>query len=286
MTAVPQVTVVMPVLNGTRTIGECLDALAAQEGLGEWELVVVDNGSTDGTAEFVRDHRLGKEGRARVVNEPARGPYAARNAGIGEATAPVIAFTDCDCVPETGWLSAGLRAIASGADLVGGQIVQRGSASPTIWERYDRATYLHQDRFIAVEHFAATANLFVRASVIAAIGRFRPELVASGDLEFGQRATRAGYRLLYAPDAKVLHHPRTTMRDTWDLHRKLGSGFAELARYYERPPVWRDMALRVPYGAVVADVAGDGGYVRRRALLPVHLLAMAGRWVGRLTRRG
>ena len=162
----------------------------------------------------------------------------------------------------------------------------RESPRPTMWERYDRAVYLRQEEYVTVQGFAATANLFVRREVFDRIGRFRPELVASGDLEFGRRATRAGFRLSYVPEARIEHRPRTTMRETWALHRKLGSGFAELARYGERGRIWHDRALRLPLGNVMDLLAADGPPVRRRQIAHVHALAMAARWVGRLTGRG
>lgn len=278
----PAVTVVIPVLDASSVLGECLDALAAQRLEETWEILVVDNGSRDATAEIAAAHAVG----ATILHEATRGPYAARNAGIGAASGQVVAFTDADCVPDPHWLAAGLATLRDGADLAGGAIVQRKSPRPTMWERYDRAVYLRQEEYVTVQGFAATANLFVRREVFDRIGRFVPELVASGDLEFGRRATRAGFRLSYVPEARIEHRPRTTMRETWSLHRKLGSGFAELARYGERDRVWHDPALRLPLGTVIDQVAADGPPVRRRRIAHVHLLAMAARWVGRLTGRG
>jgi glycosyltransferase involved in cell wall biosynthesis len=276
------ISVVIPVLDEARRLPRTLDALAAQVEVAAFEVLVVDNGSTDGTPEVAAGHPL----RPTVLREPTRGPYAARNAGIASAQGEVVALTDADCRPDPGWLAAGLGAIAAGADLVGGTIVQVTSERPTLWERYDRATYLRQDRFVEDQGFAATANLFVRSEVFDAVGPFRPELVASGDLELCWRAREAGFRLVHEPQAIVRHDPRTTLRTTWALHRKLGSGFAELARAGRRGPAWRDEGLRISLREVAFLVGSDGPYVPRRRLLPVHAVAMGGRWVGRLTGRG
>ena len=276
------ISVVIPVLDEARRLPRTLDALAGQVGAGEVEVVVVDNGSTDGTPEVAAAHRLGPT----VLQELARGPYAARNAGITAARGAVIALTDADCLPDAGWLAGGLRALDAGADLVGGAIVQERNDDATVWERYDRATYLRQDRFVADQGFAATANLFVRRAVLDDVGLFRPELVASGDLELCWRARDAGYQLAYAADAVVHHAPRTTLAATWALHRKLGSGFAELAKAGRRDRAWRDDALRISLRDVAYLVGLDGPYIPRRRLLPVHAVAMGGRWAGRLTGRG
>ena len=282
MTATPRVSVIMPVLNESRRIAACLDAIAGQQGAPPYEVIVVDNGSRDGTPDLVRSHASG----ARLEVETERGPYAARNTGIAAALGEIVALTDADCVPDPRWLAEGIAAIDAGADLAGGRVVQMASDSPTVWERYDRATYLDQDLYIRVEGFAATANLFVRADVFRDVGAFVPQLTASGDNEFCRRATKAGYRLAYAPDARVLHHPRRTLRDTWALHRKLGMGFSELARYGVRPRPWRDGAMLLSLGKIVDQVAADGPPLRRRQLGPVHAVVLAARWIGRLTRRG
>ena len=283
MTDRPVVSVVIPVLDGAHGLTVTLDALAAQEGAPPVEVLVVDNGSHDESVEVASAHPV----VTTVLREAMRGPYAARNTGMAAARGAVIALTDADCRPVMGWLRAGVAAIDAGADLVGGAIVQRSTGpDPTMWERYDRGTYLQQKRYVEAQNFAATANLFVRASVVAAIGPFRPELTASGDYEFGRRAVAGGYRLVYSEEAAVLHEPRTTLRDTWKLHRKLGSGFAELARAGLRDPMWKDRGLRVSLGQVSEDIAADGGYVRYRRLAPVHAVAMGARWVGRLTGRG
>jgi glycosyltransferase involved in cell wall biosynthesis len=276
------ISVVIPVLNERHGLPLVLDALAAQRDAPEFEVLVVDNGSSDGTPEAAARHPL----PVTVLHESTRGPYAARNTGLAAASGEIVVLTDADCRPEPSWLAAGVRSIEAGADLVGGAIVQEGSDHPSVWERYDRATYLRQDRFVADQGFAATANLFVKAAVLTEVGPFRPELVASGDLEFCWRARDAGFRLVYAADAVVRHQPRTTMRATWALHRKLGSGFAELARAGRRGPARRDEALRIPLRDVTYLVSCDGPYVPRRRLAPVHAVAMGARWAGRLTGRG
>ncbi|MGH2795027.1 MAG: glycosyltransferase family 2 protein [Actinomycetota bacterium] len=282
MTTTPRVSVIMPVLNESRRITACLDAIAGQQGAPPYELIVVDNGSRDGTPDLVRSHAS----RARLEVETERGPYAARNTGIAAALGEIVALTDADCVPDRRWLAEGVAAVDAGGDLVGGRVVQMASDDPTVWERYDRATYLDQQLYIRIEGFAATANLFVRSDVFRDVGVFVPRLTASGDNEFCRRATKAGYRLVYAPDARVRHHPRRTFRDTWALHRKLGMGFSELARYGVRPKPWRDGAMLLSLGKVVDQVAADGPPLRRRQLGPVHAVVLAARWVGRLTRRG
>ncbi|MGH9084206.1 MAG: glycosyltransferase [Acidimicrobiales bacterium] len=273
----PRVSVVVPVLDGAGQLPALLDALAAQSGAPPFEVIVVDNGSRDATVTRALAHPLGP----RVVEERRRGSYAARNAGIAAARGAILAFTDADCTPSPRWLAAGVEALAH-ADLVGGAIRQVRSAHPTIWEAYDAATYLDQASLVADQGVAATANLFVRRSVFDAVGGFDARLRSSGDFELTRRAVASGLRISYAPDSLVDHATRTTMRSTLRLHRRLGRGWAELARLGGRPPAWRDGAMWIRFGWVAGDVARSGSRIRRRHLLPVHSLVMAARWVGRL----
>ena len=273
----PVVTVVVPVRDGARVLPACLDALVAQQDAPPFEVVVVDNGSRDATARLARAHPVVD----RVVSEPRPGSYAARNAGIAAARGRVLAFTDADCRPDPRWLAHGVAALDR-AGVVGGRVRAVVQDRPTTWERYDRATYLDQERAVRDEGYAATANLLVRAEVFAAIGPFDPTLSSSGDLEWGQRATAAGHRPVHAPDAVVDHVARRTARGTWRLHRRLGAGWRDLARRGARPPVLQEPALRVPLRWAAGRVFEDGLGRDRVRVTVVHATAVAARWTGRL----
>ena len=278
----PVVSVIIPARDAGQWLGACLDALGHQAGAPPHEVIVVDDASTDRTGDLARSHPA----VTRTITGPGRGSYAARNAAIAVATAPVLAFTDADCVPDGGWLAAGLAAVESGADLVGGEITTAADRRLNPWERYDRAVYLRQDELTRSDRFAATANLFVRRAVIDDVGPFDASLRSGGDYDFGRRATGAGYQLVYAPAARVSHRPRARLVETWRLHRRLGAGWAALARKGVRPPVHRDPALRLSLGSVIDRAAATGDTMRRREVAHVHAVAMAARWTGRLTGRG
>lgn len=277
------VSVIVPVRDGAAMLVSCLDALAGQTGLSpsEIEVLVVDNGSGDASPTIAAAHPA----VSRVLHEARAGSYAARNAGVAAASAPSLAFTDADCTPRADWLAGGLAALGAGADLAGGAVEPAERTRPTPWERYDRAVYLRQDELITHDGFAATANLFVRRAVFDAVGPFDPRLRSGGDYEFGRRATAAGFRLVHAPDAVVVHRPRAGLSDTWRLHRRIGAGWADLHAAGKRGRAVDDPALRLAVGTVIERAAAGGDPLRRRHIAHVHAVVMVARWTGRLTRR-
>ena len=104
MKGVPSVSVVVPVLDAARTLPGCLEALDALDPVPH-EILLVDNGSKDGSRELLTDFAERHTGhRVRVIDEARRGAAAARNAGIRLAAGEIIAFTDSDCSPAKDWL--------------------------------------------------------------------------------------------------------------------------------------------------------------------------------------
>jgi glycosyltransferase involved in cell wall biosynthesis len=274
---VPVVSVVIPVLDDAIRLQACLDALASQQDAPAFEVVVVDNGSSDASVAVARAHRSAP----RLVEEPRPGSYAARNAGAAVAEGARLAFTDADCVPAPDWVARGAAALVD-HPVVGGDVRPATSSHPTVWERYDRAVYLRQRDLVEQQGFAATADLWVRREVFDAVGGFDPTLRSSGDLEWGRRAAAAGWITAYDPSVVVLHAPRTTAGATWRLHRRLGAGWSVLAARGQHPGLLQDRGLRLPLGMVVDALATDGPPLRRRQVAHVHALAMSARWVGRL----
>src|SRR5262245_61536984 len=96
-----KVSVIVPVFNGEKTLAACVESLLALKyPANDLELIVVDNASTDRTAEILALYR----DRIRVVSENERGPAAARNNGLRAATHEIVAMTDADCVVDCDWL--------------------------------------------------------------------------------------------------------------------------------------------------------------------------------------
>ena len=124
----PRISVIIPVHNGAHSLGACLGALESQTLArgDEFEVIVVDNGSTD---ELADTRRLFPG--VRWLEEAAPGSYAARNRGLRQAAGEIIAFTDADCLPDAAWLRQGVAALAAGpATVVGGEVPCARSGRP------------------------------------------------------------------------------------------------------------------------------------------------------------
>ncbi|MCU1595726.1 MAG: glycosyl transferase family 2 [Frankiales bacterium] len=159
-----------------------------------------------------------------VVLATNQGSYAARNAAL-DATSPdaeVVLFTDSDCAPVEDWVQAHLRAL-DGADLSGGAVTFTHRTPPSPAEWVDMTRFLQQQHLVETVGFAATCNLAGRADVVRSV-RFDGSLRSGGDLDFGHRAKLAGARLVYTPDAAVLHPARPTTRELLRKVRRVARG--------------------------------------------------------------
>src|SRR5207245_2886052 len=111
----PSISVVVPTYNRARVVADLHGALARQVYPAScMEIIVIDNSSTDGTEEVVRDCQAALPISVRFIRKPNDGPAASRNVGARHARGDVIAFTDSDCLPDPNWLRNAARAFGDG----------------------------------------------------------------------------------------------------------------------------------------------------------------------------
>jgi GT2 family glycosyltransferase len=239
--------VVIPVRNGARTLPVCLAALARLDPA-PLELVLVDNGSTDGSRELleavVRD---GAGPSARLLVESRRGAAAARNTGFAAAKGELIAFTDADCAPEPDWLarltepfaSPGVGAVAGrviGAP--GGSVVERFSALYTLRSPGEPARHT---RWTPWAGGFPTANLAVPRALLEELAGFDPELLVGEDYDLCARLYARGAEIAYVPAARVAHHHRTTVGGLLRQAFGFGQSHPDLLRRHAPRGLWIDL---------------------------------------------
>lgn len=213
----PFVSVIIPVYNDRERLKKCLCGLACQDYPRDlYEVLVVDNASTELIEDLVQEQ--GENFRYLLENK--RGSYAARNKGISVAKGHVLAFTDADCIPQPGWLTAGVKAITSHHNIgsVGGHIEVSfiPGVSRNMFSLYDYCYAFRQGKLISKTCFAVTANMFTRRDVVERVGPFDCELMSGGDMVWGNKVHQTGLELSYCADAIVIHPPR----DSYKEHKK------------------------------------------------------------------
>jgi len=218
ISSAPLASVIVPVRNGEAHLPSLIRALAAQTiPRDSFEVVIGDDGSTDGSARAAAT----EDGWVRAMLGPPQNAYAARNRAARSARAPVLAFCDADCLPEPGWLAAGLRALEQ-AELVAGEIRFLVRERHTVWALLDIDTFKDHERQVRAAN-AETANLFVRRELFERLGGFDELEPGHGDFDFVERCVGAGARLVYAPEAVVTHPThdaaRPFLRTVWSMHR-------------------------------------------------------------------
>lgn len=217
------VSVVIPTFNRRRILGEVLAALEAQQAAPPFEIVVVDDGSTDGTFEWLQQRpTLGPESALRplrVLRQDNRGPAAARNRGVTAAAGALVAFLGDDTVPEPGWLAAHWAVHEEARDRA-----RLAAIGYTAWHSRMRLTrflrYINEqgpqfgyaliaDPGNVPFNFFYTSNLSLRRELLLEepFDESFP-FPAWEDIETSLRLFRRGLRLVYESRARVQHdHP-------------------------------------------------------------------------------
>ena len=206
MTA-PPISVIIPAYNAARTIGPCLAALRDQAFDKPYEIIVVDDGSTDGTAEVAR------AAGATIISIPRGRPAAARNAGIRAAQGGIICCTDADCAPQPGWLreltapfgDPTIMAAKGAYETRQRQLVAR-FVQLEYEDKYDR---LRQQPAI---DFIDTYSAAYRRDVLLANGGFDVRFDYLEDQELSFRLAARGCRMVFRETAVVDHRHSATWR--------------------------------------------------------------------------
>lgn len=210
----PRVSVIVCTRNRAGRLGACLGCIATsgREAAVRWELVVVDNGSTDGTREFLERWSRAADHPVVVTTEPRQGLSAARNAGVRAARGELLAFVDDDCLVEHAWMRALTTAhdASPAPDLVGGRVDLDDPADAAVAIRpFDDAVEIEDFGTLCARLIGC--NFSVSAASLRAVGEFDERLGAgtgahaAEDFDLFYRLLRAGKRLRYDPAIRVRH---------------------------------------------------------------------------------
>ncbi|HRX01636.1 MAG TPA: glycosyltransferase [Anaerolineae bacterium] len=258
--------VIVPVYNGASVIDRCLDALADQTiPPTDFEIIIVDDGSTDGTAARIAEWAARHSCVAvSILRQQQAGPASARNHGARNARGPLLLFTDADCRPVSGWIAALLAAFEAPDRPAGLMGVYRTDqtdlagrfAQMEFEDRYDRMMHSQQLDVVATYSAAFRRDLFL------AEGGFDPGFPKANneDVEFSYRLSEQGHQMRFVPEAQVFHHHA----NTWRRYARLKTG-----RGY-----WRTIVYRRHPGKALRDTYTPQVLKLQILLAPLALLGV------------
>lgn len=290
------ISVLIGTFNRCSLLAATLDSLAAMRvplDL-EWEVIVVDNNSTDGTRDLVESRTGSFPVSLRYLFEPRQGKAHAIAAGLSTSTARVIAFTDDDVQVDVGWLEAAVRPLIARQDIhyTGGPVLPLWEVPPPAWIQADSARFrgplalldygaepfVFEDR----QRIPVGVNMAVCRSAIDRVGGFHAamdrrgaSLLGQGQAEFFFRTRAAGLRGLYVPSMRVRHHVPASRLSV---------------RYHRRWWYWKGFArARMEDWHRISELGLDLGTVPRILRLPRFMwrsaVESAGGWLGGVLRR-
>jgi glycosyltransferase involved in cell wall biosynthesis len=253
----------------------------------EYEVVVVDNDSTDDTRRVVARYAAEHPGIVRYCHEPRRGQCYARNTAIAAAIGEIIAFTDDDVLVDKDWLNEIHREFTEdpSLSLLGGRVLLAHDRLQKVSLQISdqRQTFIYPDS----GSFPMGANMAFRREIFDRVGMFDVRLGAgrfftgADDADFFYRALKAGYRVLYAPNILVYHnHDRVEVEQACRLEYGYGKGCsAYLLKhalrgdpYAMRMLYW--LVARLPHKWVRRESEPDDILRRRRAQIRGILIGL------------
>jgi glycosyltransferase involved in cell wall biosynthesis len=285
MIAEPDVSVVLPTYNRATSVLQALDSVLTQRTGHRYEVIVVDNNSTDDTRDRIDRVIAAGAGGVRYIVEGRQGVSNARNAGIAAARAPIVAFLDDDIRVESDWIETICRVFAAhpGIHCIGGKVLPLWEVAPPAWlSREHWAPVALLDFGDAPQILNArnrrcllSANLACRRELFARVGCFRPELQrvkdsigSMEDYEWLLRFWDADGEALYVPELRAWTEVPAS-RMTHAYHRRWHSGHGHYFALLNDPDFEVSTKPRV---------FGVPAHAYRAALVD------CGQWLGRMLR--
>ena len=273
-----RVTVVVPMLDESATIGPCLDSLLAGDYPADaLEVLVADGGSRDGSAAIV-DAYAARDARVRRIPNPGRIAAAAMNAGIAASSGDVIVRADAHTTYAPDYVRACVRVLEeTGAAAVGGP--QRARGSSPVGRAIAMATTspfgVGDARFRYSERTEETDTVYLgawRKRTLVDVGGFDEGLAVNEDYELNHRLRAAGGRVVLSPEIRSEYRVRESLGGLARQYFAYGRGKVDMLRRHPRSVRWRQLAAP----ALVAGLAASAALARTRPRLAAVVPAAYG----------
>ena len=247
----PTVAAVIASYNAEQTLGKCIDSLLGADYPHEkLHVVVVDDGSTDGTRQVVARYA---DRVTLVETERNIGPSQARNLGVRHSAADYVCFTDADCTVARDWVRELLAAFKPNVGAVGGTQLCPTDETPfgRVVQKYLETVgfvggYTRRHRVAVEVDHNPSCNVMYKREVFDEVGGFLAGLWPGEDVEFALRVRALGYRIFYNPRARVYHYRPRTLREFSRMMRRYGQwsgGYLTRRHGFFRPLSYEPLAV-------------------------------------------
>jgi glycosyltransferase involved in cell wall biosynthesis len=230
------ISVVVPVFNGGNKIARSISALKRQRTEREFEIIIVDDGSTDGSIQRI----MGRD--IRIFTQANQGPAAARNLGTEKSRGSIVLFTDADCEPLDNWIEEMVRPLMDPqiSGVKGCYLTRQKGIIPRFVQLEYEAKYERMKRYRSIDFIDTYSAAFVKKDFLT-VGGFDCQFPTASveDQEFSFRMWERGYRMVFNPNGKVYH---THSEDLWKyVKKKFRIGF------------WKALVLRKHPKKILSD---------------------------------
>ncbi len=271
------ISIIIPTYNRKDELEDLLPSLRQQECSCSFEIIVVDDGSTDGTCELLKNLAEDWKGRLRFLKQNRAGPGAARNLGIKHAHGDILVFVDSDCIAPFGWLD-NLTSVFDKPQVgaVGGsELAPIDDCLLRRCQSYVMTAFLttgglrgKKGKKLGV-YYPRGFNMAVRKCAVDAVGGV-PNRFHGEDILLSLKVKQIGYTLEYVPDAAIYHHRRATVSQYFRQLYRMGKARVEMIHLhksllepvYTLPAIALLLAILLVCGAIFSEtlfkVVGGG----------------------------
>ena len=217
------VSIIIPALNEEENISDCIRSLLSQDfPKDQYEIIVVDNGSTDSTLDILKKLPI------RVFEEKKKGPSSARNRGILNAKGEILGFIDADCIADPLWIRRGVEKFHPNIGCVGGKTLIFGSDNNRLVNTLRKlgAVGAKDGPILTYPYpYFPTLNVFFKKDVFEKIGLFDESLITGEDVDICWRMQfLTNYQFGFAPDALVYHRSRNSIYSLFKQRKAYANG--------------------------------------------------------------
>lgn len=235
------ISVIIPVYNDPEGLRDTLESVVNQSFEGDYEILPVDNNSTDSTREIIRKFEEDYPDLVRGLEEnKVQSSYAARNKGIEESKGEILCFIDADMWVEDNYLSKIEGKFSENKGLMyAGCKVEKVIQNKNIFSRYRAMSAFDIENNIKGNNYAPTCCLIVRRKIFDEVGKFDHRLISKGDIEFGKRCYETGIEQNYLEDITLYHPTRSSIKSLIKRQKRVGKGKAQFRKLHPEKDSFR-----------------------------------------------